>query len=127
MWRSRAAWGVRPSVWRAAICEPGSPIETVAVHHKGVSFPTANGVTQPRRLRVDRKFAAIRVNLAMRVVHFIQDYDDARILDDFEGGIVKEISARDSLRQALRGRISVPRRSSFLRANWAVAGRIGVF
>jgi hypothetical protein len=62
--------------------QPGLIVESRRIDDQRIAVPSADRVAAPRGLRINGKRAAVRVDLPVRVVHFIQHRDDARRLQD---------------------------------------------
>src|SRR2546429_5880632 len=59
-------------------------IEPCRVYHQRIAFPSARGIAEPCRLRILGKLAPIQINLAVRVIDFVQNHDLSWRLNDLE-------------------------------------------
>ena len=69
----------------AAAIEPGLVVEAGGVNDQGVAFPETDRVSQPGRLRIFGKLAAIHEYLPKERHRLVQNHDEARRLDDLVG------------------------------------------
>src|SRR5262249_9357805 len=87
----------------ATTVQPSEIVESGARHHKRVSLPTPDGITEKARIRILWQLAPVRVNRSMRAVRrFIKDHHQARSLND--SSQVEKIMERDTDRHAFRKR-----------------------
>ena len=82
--------------------QPTLVVEACRIHDQRIALPTTDRIAHPRRLRVNGKLAAIRVNLAIRVAPFIEHRDHHRRLNDLKRKIIVELTARNALRNTAR-------------------------
>src|SRR6266852_7111461 len=84
--------------------QPALIVESRRIHHERIAFPMPNRIAEPRRVGISGKLAPIRVYLAVRVIHLVQDHGHSARLNDLKGSICEHIGARDAERQAARDR-----------------------
>src|SRR5678816_2572784 len=79
------------------IVEPSSIVEASGIHHEGIPVPSADGVSHPFRIRILRKFAAVRVNRTEKIlITVIENYDDSRSLHDLGKSRWKRIQGQQA-------------------------------
>src|SRR5262249_37455964 len=85
------------------IVKPAFVIESDRFGDKGIALPLPNGISEPARIGLRRKAAAIRKDLPVVIELFIEDHNDAGSLNDFEWRISHQHSVRNAMRNTLFG------------------------
>src|SRR5207249_11924977 len=85
-------------VRKAVVVDPTAIVESSSFHDKRIILPCADGVPEPRWIRIGRMAPAIRENLPVVIEFLEEDQRDIRRLDQLEG--TDKHRVRNTMRQA---------------------------